>query len=179
MKNDERAPAVVLTDAAARLAAVEALAGHLVRETLGRRCDLHADGDDPGLESDWQDQRGRCSGLAAAVRFEDGFADEVCEKHAENARQRGAVVIEPRRADGTVPALSATAPNAGQREAQERAEVDDWLQRAADDLRTAATSAWGGDSPWMTTGNKVAELAAYWVEEFASDTRADRSPEQP
>lgn len=43
----------------------------------------------------------RCKEPDAAVRWEDGFADIVCEMHAESARERGALVVYPRRHDGT------------------------------------------------------------------------------
>ncbi len=38
-------------------------------------------------------KRGRCRGKAVGVRWEDGFADDVCERHAVSAEGRGAVVV--------------------------------------------------------------------------------------
>jgi len=38
------------------------------------------------------------------------------------------------------------------------------LTDAADDLRTNAARAWGGDLNWFTTGAHAANLAAEWVE---------------
>lgn len=43
----------------------------------------------------------RCKEPDVAVRWEDGFADVVCEMHAETARQRGALVVYPKRHNGT------------------------------------------------------------------------------
>jgi hypothetical protein len=44
---------------------------------------------------------GRCKGADDAMRWEDGFADVICEQHAESARQRGALVVYPHRHDGS------------------------------------------------------------------------------
>lgn len=38
------------------------------------------------------------------------------------------------------------------------------LGEAANDLRTNAAQAWGMDRSWLTTGTKVANLAAEWLE---------------
>ena len=43
-------------------------------------------------------------------------------------------------------------------------EVRRALTEAADMLRTEAAEAWGGDSSWLTTGTRVANLAAEWIE---------------
>lgn len=36
---------------------------------------------------------GCCAGGPVAVRWEDGFMDTVCDKHAQSARARGALVV--------------------------------------------------------------------------------------
>lgn len=71
------------------LTATSRLAAHLASEVLGTvgQCSIASVTD-------------RCEEQAVAVRWEDGFADEVCELHAEAARERGAIVIEARRHDG-------------------------------------------------------------------------------
>lgn len=38
------------------------------------------------------------------------------------------------------------------------------LKEAAEDLRTEAAEAWGGDASWLTTGARVANLAAEWID---------------
>lgn len=43
---------------------------------------------------------GRCLDDAVAVRWEHGFADQVCEHHAQTAIERGAVVVFAKRHDG-------------------------------------------------------------------------------
>lgn len=76
------------------LESVNRFAAHLVSETVCGRCELTA------LPGD-VDRAGRCTGDAVAVRWEDGFADDVCERHAESARNDdGALVIYPRRHSG-------------------------------------------------------------------------------
>jgi len=42
----------------------------------------------------------RCDERANAVRWEDNFADLVCEAHARSAVARGALVVYPKRHDG-------------------------------------------------------------------------------
>lgn len=69
------------------------LLAHLVSEAIGTQCELTAE---PGSRP----QPGRCEGEAVAIRWEDGFADNVCDRHAQLARERGAVVIEPVRHNG-------------------------------------------------------------------------------
>ena len=83
----------------ARRAKVEALAAHLVSEHLGGRLDS-------GCSLTADSGSGRCTRRAVAVKWEHGFADEVCETHAEKARARGALVVSPRRHDGTASALA-------------------------------------------------------------------------
>lgn len=81
------------TDAARSLSLAAAHLAHLV--LTDARCDVLAGGDNPA-------GRGRCRDHAVAVRWENGFADLVCELHANNAATRnGALVIRPRRHDGT------------------------------------------------------------------------------
>jgi hypothetical protein len=53
-----------------------------VAETPNPACELTSD---RGFE--------RCSYRAVAVRWEDGFVDNVCEKHADSAHDRGATVV--------------------------------------------------------------------------------------
>ena len=57
------------------------------------------DGED--CEVATQGGAGRCIEEAVAVRWEKGFADRVCEHHAERAADRGAVIAYGRRHDGT------------------------------------------------------------------------------
>lgn len=63
---------------------------HLVHNSLGSRCELTSFVDSS-----------RCTGKAVAIRWEAGFADDVCEDHAETAIKRGAVVVFARHHDGT------------------------------------------------------------------------------
>lgn len=63
---------------------LSALVEHLVAGALGPRCELT---DDQG--------RDRCPNPAVGIRWEDGFADDVCEKHAASAEHRDALVIRP------------------------------------------------------------------------------------
>lgn len=76
------------------------LAQHLLSEIkhtdLGR-CELADKGGD------------RCEERASAVRWEDNFADLVCEDHARNATARGVLVVYPNRHDGQP--LAKTAPS--------------------------------------------------------------------
>jgi hypothetical protein len=67
------------------------LVEHLTSEVL--------DGED--CEVATQGGAGRCIEEAVAIRWESGFADKVCETHAETAADRGAVVAYGRRHDGT------------------------------------------------------------------------------
>ena len=69
-------------------------AEHLVSEAMGDRCTLAGDSD--AADSN----RGRCTDQAVAVRWEDGFADDVCERHAAAAIGRGSLVIWPQRHNG-------------------------------------------------------------------------------
>lgn len=65
------------------------LAAHLATEVISEdpRCTVAADD-------------GRCPHEARAVRWEDGYADAVCELHSATAQARGAVVIEAERHNG-------------------------------------------------------------------------------
>lgn len=65
-------------------------AEHLVHNSLGSRCELTSFVDSS-----------RCSGEAVAIRWEAGFADDVCQDHAETAIKRGAAVVFARHHDGT------------------------------------------------------------------------------
>lgn len=42
------------------------------------------------------------------------------------------------------------------------------LRDAAEDIRTNAAHAWGGEQSWLATGSKVANLAASWLDESAA-----------
>lgn len=64
------------------------LAAHLVHEEAGR-CELTNNAD------------GRCSDKAIAARWEYGFCDFVCERHAALAAESGALVVYARHHDGT------------------------------------------------------------------------------
>jgi len=66
---------------------------HLVDVAIGTQCELTAE---PGSRP----QLGRCAGEAVAIRWEDGFADDVCARHAQLARERGALVVESGRHNG-------------------------------------------------------------------------------
>lgn len=94
-----------LREQADEKAALLRLAEHLTSECITPgvgRCSLVAAPGVPDHDEAWPEDRGRCPGLMAAIRWEDGFADEVCERHAAEAEKRGAVVVRPRRHDGTV-----------------------------------------------------------------------------
>lgn len=39
----------------------------------------------------------------------------------------------------------------------------------AEEFRTSAAAAWGGDAGWLTTGRKVADLVAEWCVESANE----------
>lgn len=82
-------------DLARQVAEVTRLAQHLAVITE-RHCEV------TGSPETGQRADGGCSGRAVAIRWEHGFADEVCEHHAATASARGALVIRPRRHDGTV-----------------------------------------------------------------------------
>ena len=49
------------------------------------------------------------------------------------------------------------------------------LRAAAADLRDNAGPAWGGERVWLTTGTKVANLAAEWLEASADEIEGDES----
>lgn len=66
------------------------LAQHLASEVVTGGCEVTA-----------SPAPGRCPHQAVALRWEDGFADAVCERHAADADQRGALVVRPHRHDGT------------------------------------------------------------------------------
>ncbi|MUL61067.1 hypothetical protein B5P44_00515 [Mycobacterium sp. CBMA 213] len=71
----------------------ERFLAHLVSVAIGERCELTA-------EPSAHRQLGRCASEAVAIRWEDGFADDVCDRHAQLARERGALVIAPQRHNG-------------------------------------------------------------------------------
>lgn len=80
------------------------LAQHLVSETVAGRCKLTAFPGEAREREEWKENRGRCPHDAVAIRWEDGFADAVCERHAVNAEDRGALVVRPERHDGNTAA---------------------------------------------------------------------------
>jgi hypothetical protein len=82
------------------------LAEHLAYQACGGQCTLTA------FIGEGDDTEGRCPGQVVAVRWEHGFADEVCERHAATALGRGALVVRLRRHDGT-PAASRAATGEG------------------------------------------------------------------
>lgn len=98
MSNATHDTSTASTKSLVRLAA--ALAYEVITPGIGR-CELTADAGTPERREDWPEDRGRCPGLIHALRWEDGFIDRVCERHAANAEERGAVVVRPVRADGT------------------------------------------------------------------------------
>lgn len=73
---------------------IQRLAEHLVSEVMGDRCTI------VGESGAARANRGRCDGQAVAIRWEDGFADDVCELHAAAAIGRGSQVIRPKRHNG-------------------------------------------------------------------------------
>lgn len=64
-------------------------AQHLAHETITPRCEVTGDG-----------PSGECPEDAVAIRWEGGFADSVCQRHAETATERGAVVVYAKRHSG-------------------------------------------------------------------------------
>lgn len=87
--------------AAAAQAVPLRLAQHLAHAAIEAqvRCELTAF---PGESDDFEavQNRGRCRANAVAIRWEDGFADGVCARHAENATKRGACVVFAQRHNG-------------------------------------------------------------------------------
>ena len=73
---------------------VERFVEHLVSEVMGDHCALVAES---GVTPR---NRGRCAEPAVAIRWEDGYADDVCENHATAAARRGALVVRPKRHNG-------------------------------------------------------------------------------
>ena len=92
------------------------LAEHLASEAYstgnGTRCDLTAYPDQPEHLEAWREDHGRCKDEVVGVRWEDGFADKVCERHAENAESRGVDVVRPRRHDGSLVPSNPPGPGA-------------------------------------------------------------------
>lgn len=80
------------------------LAQHLASELLdpdGRCALTHAGGS------------GRCDGNVVAVRWCDGFADEVCQVHAARAASHGITVVYPQPHDGTTQTIKTRPAPAG------------------------------------------------------------------
>lgn len=83
------------------LESVSRLAAHLTSEALGDRCELTA------LAGN---RSGRCAGAAVAIRWDQGFADDVCALHADHVHNdSGALVVHPLRHNGEIVSLSAPA----------------------------------------------------------------------
>lgn len=85
----------------ARAESLLRLAQHLATQIVGGRCDLTAFPEDRDRKEAWRENQGRCPGDVVAIRWEDGFADKVCERHAAEAESRGVIVVRPQRHDGT------------------------------------------------------------------------------
>lgn len=78
------------------------LAEHLASVAMGERCDLVAFSGEANDFENRRDHRGRCPRPAVAIRWEAGFADDVCDRHAQAATERGsALIVRPKRHDGT------------------------------------------------------------------------------
>lgn len=75
-------------------AQVTRLAQHLASEHIESRCEVTMPNSPHPAP--------RCRGRATAIRFESGFADSVCGHHAQRARDRGSLVVTPKRHDGTI-----------------------------------------------------------------------------
>lgn len=83
------------------LESVSRLAAHLTSEALGDRCELTA------LTGN---RSGRCAGAAVAIRWEEGFADDVCALHADRVHDdSGALVVYPLRHNGEIVSPSTAA----------------------------------------------------------------------
>lgn len=83
---------------------VTRLAEHLAEDAQRLRCDLTAFPSEGDMHEYRRDDRGRCKGDVVGVRWEHGWADWVCERHAVNAEGRGVLVIRPKHHDGTTAA---------------------------------------------------------------------------
>jgi hypothetical protein len=68
--------------------ALGTLLQELVHQVVGGECEIAGD-------NDWA-----CRSGSVAIRWEDGFIDSVCDRHAESAKERGALVIYPKQASG-------------------------------------------------------------------------------
>lgn len=73
---------------------VQRFVEHLVSEVMSDRCTLVAE------SAVTPRNRGRCEEPAVAIRWEDGYADDVCDNHAAAAVRRGALVVRPKRHNG-------------------------------------------------------------------------------
>lgn len=76
---------------------IRRLAEHLAYEVIGTD-NLTGDCEVVGFSGG-----GRCIEPAVAVRWESGFADKVCQQHAERAEGRGVLVVYAKRHDGKSP----------------------------------------------------------------------------
>ncbi|SIC07363.1 Uncharacterised protein [Mycobacteroides abscessus subsp. abscessus] len=74
---------------------IRRLAEHLASESIRGYCELTA------LPGDFS-RDGACHEKAVAIRWVDGFADSVCEQHAERVKADGALVIYPKRHNGEI-----------------------------------------------------------------------------
>lgn len=74
---------------------IRRLAEHLASESIRSYCELTA------LPGDIS-RDGACNEKAVAIRWADGFADSVCEQHAERVKADGALIIYPKRHNGEI-----------------------------------------------------------------------------
>lgn len=165
-----------------RLAEVTRLAQHLADNAQVQRCELSAYPDEGDMHEHHREGRGRCKGDVVGVRWEDGWADWVCDRHATSVEARGVLVIRPRRHDGVVevPATSAAGSSpedAGERvglsEAEKSPLIDaaladpasflaqrdaEVLEAAADDL-PSLTHGEDGTTSWPENDQQIYALA--------------------
>ena len=98
----ERIKADAVAAARAEVLGIARLAEHLADSGRLLRCEMVAFLGEERRDDPWPESRGRCPRDSVAVKWEDGFADWVCEKHAETAAGRGALMIRPKRHDGSL-----------------------------------------------------------------------------
>lgn len=70
--------------------ALQGLAEYLAKKLAGSYCELTAL---PGEAN----PNGPCQNRAVAIRWQDDFADYLCNEHAESVADKGAIVIKVRR----------------------------------------------------------------------------------
>lgn len=80
---------------------LKALAMHLLVEggQVHGMCELVAFPGEAEADDIPTAYRGRCHGSVVAVKWEDGFLDRVCRRHADDAKTRPrAIVLNPKEA---------------------------------------------------------------------------------